>query len=385
MGNFQQLLYRDKSSGETQASVLHILPYQRRQLFWGGLGVVAIVLKWIGTRHPEWVEQYYSRGLFTALRYLIDYTVALMPVPVMYVLIPGLLILAVRQLRRWRRRERTWSQRLTDSLIGLIGFLGGTLFLFLFLWGFNYDRLPLEVQLSIQPKPLGLDALQKELEEETALIISWRRQVPGLTDSTTFQRAHLPDNLEHHLRQNLTDWLDQHGFPTPGRVRGRLLRPAGIFLRFSTAGLYFPFSGEGHIDSGLHPVQWPYVMTHEMAHGYGFGDEGSCNFLAYVASVEDDTPAIAYAGHLNYWRTLASQYRRYEPEAYATLRDNLPKGIQRDLDAIQAAMRKYPDLIPGLHYQMYDAYLRTQGIEEGMLNYNRVVMLVRAWREALKI
>ena len=47
-------------------------------------------------------------------------------------------------------------------------------------------------------------------------------------------------------------------------------------------------------------------------------------------------------------------------------------------------MQRYPDLVPGLQYQMYDAYLKTQGIKEGMLNYNRVIMLVRAWREALK-
>jgi len=378
-----QLLLSNNDTAKTDTRI-NVLPYQRRQLIWGSLGALAALLKWVGSTHPQWVETYYSRGVFRFVRYGIDYSVALLPFATMYILIPLLLVFAIRSLRKWIRRSRSWSQRLTDSLIAIIGVLGSVLFWFLVLWGYNYDRIPLERQLSISPRPLPLSEIQKELEEETALIIEYRRQIPGLTDSMTFSHDQLPATLEKVLRSNLTSWLKSNGFPTPGRVRGRKMYPKGSFLRFSTAGLYFPFTGEGHIDPGLHPVQWPYVLTHELAHGYGFGDEGSCNFLAYVALVEEEDPAIAYAGHLNYWRTLAIQYRRYEPDAYNQLRSNLPQGIQNDLNGINEAMQRYPDLVPDLQYQVYDAYLKTQGIKEGMLNYNRVVMLVRAWREALK-
>jgi hypothetical protein len=378
-----QLLLSKNDTAKTDNRI-NVLPYQRRQLLWGVLGAFAALLKWVGANNPQWVETYYSRGLFRFIRYGIDYSVALLPFATMYILIPVLLVWTVLTLRKWVKRSRNWSQRITDSLIAIVGVLGSVLFWFLVLWGYNYDRIPLERQLSISPRPLPLSEIQKELEEETALIIEYRRQIPGLTDSMTFSHAQLPAKLEKVLRSNLTFWLSSNGFPTPGRVRGRRMYPRGSFLRFSTAGLYFPFTGEGHIDPGLHPVQWPYVLTHELAHGYGFGDEGSCNFLAYVALVEEENPAIAYAGHLNYWRTLAIQYRRYEPDAYDQLRSNLPQGIQNDLNGINQAMQRYPDLVPGLQYQMYDAYLKTQGIKEGMLNYNRVIMLVRAWREALK-
>lgn len=378
------LLNRSQTDGPREHGTLTLSTYQRRQMIWALLGVLAVCGKWLGSQYPHLVERYYSRGLFHGIRYTIDYTVAWLPVPLMYVLVPLILFLAVRTAWAWLRRKRTGGQRVTDALFAAIGFLGSILFFFLILWGFNYDRMPLEKQLSITPYPVRLSELQKELEEETAQIIALRPQIPGISDSVEFNRDFLPTDLEQRTRQNLTDWLQQNGFTTPGRVRGRILEPKGVFLRFSTAGLYFPFTGEGHIDGGLHPVQWPYVLTHELAHGYGFGDEGSCNFLAYVSSVSDESPAIAYAGHLNYWRTLAIQYRQYEPEAYLALRENLPTGIQRDLDGINEAMRRYPDLIPNLQYHMYDAYLKTQGIEEGMLNYNRDVMLIRAWRDALK-
>ncbi|NRB64427.1 MAG: DUF3810 family protein [Saprospiraceae bacterium] len=363
---------------------MRLFPYQSRQLWFGLLGVLAVGIKWVGAYNPQWVETYYSRGIFQAIRIVVDYSVALLPFASLYIIVPFVLFLWGRQARKWIRRKRSMRQRVTDGLIAFHGVLGGTLTLFLFLWGYNYDRVPLEVQLGIEPLPFEESELLEELEEETAAIMDLRHKVPGLSDTIEFNRSHLPADLEKHLRNNIVSWLDQHGFPTLGRVRGRFMYPAGSFLRFSTAGLYFPFSGEGHIDPGLHPIQWPYVMTHELAHGYGFGDEGTCNFLAYVASIEDEHPAVVYAGHLNYWRTLAIQYRGYNPEAYIAFRDNLPEGIQRDLDGINEAMLKYPDLVPHLQYQMYDAYLKTQGISEGMLNYNRVIMLVKAWRKVSK-
>ena len=55
----------------------------------------------------------------------------------------------------------------------------------------------------------------------------------------------LLEKLEKTLREGLEGWLAEHQFPTTGKVRGRLLYPPGVFLSFSTAVLYFPYTGEG--------------------------------------------------------------------------------------------------------------------------------------------
>ena len=94
---------------------------------------------------------------------------------------------------------------------------------------------------------------------------------------------------------------------------------------------------------------------------------------------------IAYAGHLEYCRTVAVNYLMLDPEGYKTFRAQLPAGIRADLDAINENLRRYPDIMPRLRYYAYDAYLKSQGIDEGILNYNRVVMLVKAWRNARSI
>ncbi|MCB0572734.1 MAG: DUF3810 family protein, partial [Phaeodactylibacter sp.] len=219
---------------------------------------------------------------------------------------------------------------------------------------------------------------------ETEQIKRLRNLIPG-ADTEPISKGMLPAGMEGLLRNELEQLLGSHGFSTTGRVRGMYVYPKGVFMRFGSSGLYFPWTGEGHVDAGLHPLQKPLVLAHELSHGYGFGDEGSCNFLAYLSTIQSDDPVVAYAGHLSYWRTLAANYRHYEPEKYREFRESLPLGIQADLDAINEVLLRYPDFFPHFRYAAYEAYLRAQGIEEGMLNYDRVIMLAHAWRKSQRI
>jgi hypothetical protein len=152
-------------------------------------------------------------------------------------------------------------------------------------------------------------------------------------------------------------------------------------LRISTAGVYIPFTGEGNIDPGLHYLQLPFVMAHEMSHAYGFGDEGTCNFLAYLACTQSEDLFLKYVGHLYYWRYVASDYREFQPEAYKDFFETLPVGVKSDLAAIRQEMDKYPDIFPAVRDAAYTAYLQAQGIQEGLKNYDRVIMMVHAWKK----
>jgi len=316
---------------------------------------------------------------------LIDYSIAFLPFPALYLVGAALLLWVPYRLRAWwlASYSTAWNKG-AALLLSIGGFLGGVLFFFLLLWGYNYSRVPLEDQLGLDLKPLHVEQLWVELREEGEQLKVLRRELPGLRTEAIGEAA-LPTDLEDRLREALENWLEEQGFPTVGQVRVKPIFPKGIFLRFSSAGLYFPWTGEGQYDAGLHPLQKISVLAHELGHGYGFGDEGSCNFLSYVACTSSDDPLIAYAGHLDHWRTLAIQYRRYAPEKYLDYRKSLPLGVQADLDAINETLLRYPDIMPAFRYRAYDAYLKAQGIEEGMKNYSRVVMLVSAWRESQRI
>lgn len=351
-----------------------------RKKVWIILGISALIIRWLLSFSPQITEQFYSRGVFLGIRWCIDFLLAWFPIPLIYIFS---LVLAVST--TWRiwfffKWKVPWRTKIKPGFFSILAFLGGGVFLFLFLWGYNYGRVPIENQLSISPQPLSKEELWEELKLETKNIIKIRKDIYGAGEKA-LDDSYLPYKMERILRKGVERWLKEYGFPTVGRVRGRFVRPKGIFLHFSSSGLYFPFTGEGHIDAGLHPLQQPYVMAHELCHGYGFGDEGTCNFLAFLSGQDAENPFIKYAIHLAYWRTLASNYLQYDPHKYRAFRAELPAGIQADLDAINENLRKYPDIMPRIRYYAYDTYLKAQGIEEGMKNYSRVIMLVKAWRE----
>ncbi|RMG80262.1 MAG: DUF3810 domain-containing protein, partial [Bacteroidetes bacterium] len=323
----------------------------------------------------------YSRGLFVGLRSGIDLLTGLLPFAWVYVLF-GVLVgwLSGRIFRLIKSRSVLWRD-MPGFVLSILGFAGGVVFLFLFLWGFNYGRIPVEKQLGLTPDTLQLDTLRAELEAQTLFIEKLRAEIPGATDSALDARFLRPD-AEAYMRANLCRVLSENGFPTPGRVRARCLYPPGLLLRISTAGVYIPFTGEGHIDAGLHALQVPFVMAHEMSHGYGFGDEGTCNFWAWLACVTADDPFIRYAGALHHWRSLAGNYRFYQEEAYAKFfEEKIPPGVKNDLRAIYQKMAQYPDVFPRLRDAIYDSYLKAQGIKEGIANYERGMMLIRAWQK----
>ncbi len=356
----------------------------KRKLIWIGLGIFALILRSIFGHFPELTEQIYSRGIFLFVRWVIDYFLAWLPFPLIYLFIFSISIWLVVGVRRWLQLEQPWPQKLTAAGASFLAFMGGGLFFFFFLWGYNYARIPVEDQLNLNVQPVTAKELKEELKWVSEKVVRLREEL-SLYYGENPDELVLPKHTERELRESLESWLDLRGFPTTGRVRGRWLYPRGVFLRFSSAGLYFPFTGEGHIDPGMHILDQPYTLAHELAHGYGFGDEGTCSFLSFIACTESNNTFFAYSAYLNYWITLAQNYRLYQPDDYKEIRDMLSDENKADIEAIFDTLRKYPDIMPEFRSYAYDAYLKSQGIEEGILNYNRVIMLVRAWRLAKKI
>jgi hypothetical protein len=152
-------------------------------------------------------------------------------------------------------------------------------------------------------------------------------------------------------------------------------------MRWNTAGIYVPFSGEGHVDAGMLPVQIPFTLAHEMAHGYGVTDEGDCNFIAYLACRSSDDLQIRFAGVLSYWRYVASEYRFVFPDEYKTAFEELPDLVKQILLEIRANDARYPDLLPRFRNTVYDTYLKSQGVHDGLHSYSRVVQLVWAFEQ----
>lgn len=352
-----------------------------KKYFWLFFLAVSLILRAVFQAQPVWTEQLYSRGIFQAIRFVVDYSLGWLPFPAVYILFVVLLWKLGAGLRYLFFENTTaLKKRLLTSGRRLLLFLCAVVALFHWMWGYNYSRVPIEQQLALPEITLSADDLKTALDQQTELVLALRMQIQSDTSQPMTQEFP-PAQLETAVRQEVAHELQTLQFPTSGRPRGRQPFWNGFLLRFGASGIYNPFTGECNIDRASHFLTKPVNLAHELCHGYGFGDEGTCNFLAYLALERSEQPLLRYSAELDFWRELAGAYRQRNPDTYAAFRATLPTGFRADLDNIYKVLDQYPEFFEAFRYEVYDQYLKAQGISEGMENYGKVIPLVLAYRQ----
>ncbi len=349
-----------------------------RKYFWPTAFLALVAFRQMAGH--ELLERFYSRGAYLVLHRLQSLVAVLSPMPLIYLLLLSLLLFLAFRLHRWWRKTDSLAAKCRSLLGGSLSLFSALGFFFLLLWGLNYGRQPVEERLQLKPKPLTQEELLEEYKRVSDLLQAERKTLLSSFENRSDTLAlELPRVSEKLVREALEMVLAEQGYPVNLHIPLRELHP-GTLLRIGTAGVYLAWSGEGHYDGGLHSLQKPFVMAHEMAHGYGFGDEGICNFWAWLACSRSDSPALRYSALLAYWRYLRAALRNLSPVTFHQAEARLPKGLRADLLAIQKQMARYPDILPRLRNSLYETYLKSQGVKEGMKSYSRLPMLVKAWR-----
>lgn len=310
-----------------------------------------------------WMEALYGKLIYQGVRLMIN-LVSWIPFPLIYfpiLAVPGWIYYVLKSKKSWKALALSHLKALVAVII-----------LFYWLWAFNYRRNDFVTRFEVTVPKMDSAALTAELYYALTLMKTQRSQEPS---------KYKPVEIEKLLRPTVKTICNSFGYSSPGTIRVKALYPKGSLLRIKTAGFYFPHGGEAYVDGGLHPLQLGFTMAHEMCHGYGATDEGACNFLAFLATQASLDSSVQYSGAIGYYRYVAGAYRYYFPQAYQNFRQSLPAVIQQDLDEINKAMMRYPDFFPKWRDQIYDQYLKIQGIKDGMSSYDNIIDLVRQARK----
>lgn len=350
----------------------------RSTLAWGAGAACLFGLRF--ALSAEVIERYYSRGAYGYVHGLLDGLFGWWPVAASgLILVCAFGYLGYDAWREARQGHSAYA-KIGRGLLSTARTLSAVGCAFMLLWGFNYGRVPVITQLGLASQPLTTDELRTELERVGKLCSILRTQLP-VHDTADFSSLPLAQHAPQRVREAVRAGLRSVGLPTGGHVRLRQVVPGGL-LSFNTSGVYFPLSGEAHVDAGLHALQAPFTMAHELLHGYGITDEGECNFLAWLSVTRADNLYLRYAGHLTYYRYLAAAVRRRDPAGYAAFRQNLPAAVRADLDSIARNNDRYVEIAPRLRHAVYDGYLKSQGVHDGTASYSRLIDLIAAWRNA---
>jgi hypothetical protein len=331
--------------------------------------VILAVIAAYAPLSAEFVESWFSNGLYPVVQRGLTSAGNLLPIAVLDILLIAAAAGAGTAL--WRGIRATWRGRRPGPLLRVLGHLtaaSAVIYLgFLVLWGFNYRRMPMAVRLVVAPEPpsaeavrdLGLRAAREmnRLHGE-AHAAGWPRETwrdPSL-------RAAFVD-----VQATLTD-----GPPAvPGRLKRSLLGP--YFRWTGVDGMINPFGLEVLANPDLLPFERPFVAAHEWAHLAGYADESEANFVGWLTTLRGDVGA-QYSGWLYlYWQVSGE----VGDDDRTTLVEALAPGPRRDVGAIVARLRRgqWPMLrVAG--WAVYDQYLKANRVDEGIRSYGAVVTLI---------
>ena len=317
---------------------------------------------------PATVERYYADWFYPALQtQLTSWSntsrVSLFDVLVV-ILTAGLLIGWARCARgAWRQRS---AARIGRGLWRTAVFAAVLYVWFALAWGLNYARTPIESAISYDQSRVSTSALRALAERATAAV------------NRTYADAHqagfpaigdIPPALVRSLRQ-IERGLGRPRPTVPGRPKQTMLR---YFFRASGVdGMHAPFLLETLLNPDLTPPERPAVLAHEWAHMAGYAPEADASFVGLLAALRADA-ASQYSAWLFLFDQTIGQLPRAEQRQFV---DRLSPGVQADRRAISERLQARVEVVARASWETYDHYLKSQGVDEGIESYSRVIELL---------
>jgi hypothetical protein len=311
------------------------------------------------------VERWYSGTLYPIVQRGLTPASSVLPVALLDIAVVGLVAAAVAfVVRRWRAAGA--RRALAASVEGGLRSAAVLYLVFVCLWGFNYRRLPLEEKLDYEAARLTPAALVRfgeiAVERVNALHPSRQRGDTGGDGGAGLAAAFESAQRLLGAREGRT------AFPAhPKRSMFTwYLVNAGI------DGVMNPFFLEIILNPEILPMERPFSVAHEWAHLAGYADESEANFVAWVTCARADASG-QYSGWLEALRyTMAALPRA----ARMPLQLQLIPAVEDDLRAINERLGRADPVVSGMARNVYDAYLKSQGVDEGIASYGAMLRLM---------
>ncbi len=323
------------------------------------------------SRYSDFVEQYYSQGLYPAISQVMRFSLGIIPFSLGDVLYAVFILLAiswlVRRITQRFRRPKIW---IPDTLAAL----SIIYFCFHLFWGFNYYRLPLH-------KNLGIES---EYTTEKLIVLT-----NNLIDSSN--KLHLEivpnDSLKVIYDYSKKELFDitlegykniQQEFPEL-TYKGQALKRSVYSLPLTYMGFngYLnPLTNEAQVNTIILPYKIPTTASHEVGHQLGFAKENEANFIACLVTMNHPNIHFRYSGYtfaLSY--CLSELFRRDRPQAEKLLKRINP-GIIKNYREVDEFWLKHQNPFEPVFKATYNRYLIANNQADGMKSYSYVVALL---------
>lgn len=342
-----------------------------------GLGVVLLFVGRL-KYYPDFVERFYSNGLYPVVNGVLSSFFNLFPFSVGDILYSLLIIfLAYYFFLLVQNLFRKNFTGLTRQVLRLLIGTEACILVFYLFWGMNYFRPKAAVRLGLTETGYTVRDLQTVTR--------------SLIDSANFYRARLnKEDFQISDRQIYREarqyFLDLSGESSQFRVSRPRIKPSLLtpLINYTGVSGYFnPFTSESQVNYAMPVHLKPFVACHEIAHQAGFGAEDEANFAGFLAGIRSGNDLFRYAA----WYEAVDQFMKQvlirDTVVYVELAEMISDPVKEDFMTDYEYWVRYVGPARTLSSAFYDQYLKINNQPEGLRTYNEMVSLLIAWRRSV--
>ena len=337
-----------------------------------------IVLLKIIRFFPEFIERWYSNGIYIYISNSLRISLGKVPFSFGDVLYGLLIIWAIRWFWFLKKNKTIQSlapkQKWKAISLSILSFLSVVYFLFHLLWGLNYYREPLYEKMKIEREYSDADLAlftQKLIAKTNAIQLGLmkdknRKVVVPYSKSQLFEmnrNGYQNLALEHSMFQYNHLSIKKSLFSIPLTYMG-------------FGGYLNPFTNEAQVNS-LGPLySFPMTANHEMAHQIGFASESECNFIGFLASIKNKDAYIQYSGYSLALRYCLRNWQARDEKKVVLFLKTIHPGILANFKESEIFWQQYDTFIDKGFHIFYDNFLKMNQQKDGMEGYSKYVDLM---------
>lgn len=332
---------------------------------------VQIVVLQILSFFPEFVERFYSNGLFPISSKFCRIALGSIYFSVGDWIYFSVIFIVLRWL--WEKRG-SWKKDWKNNSLQILSFLSIFYFLFHLLWGFNYYRQPLFEKMKIETDYSDADllAFTKKLILKTNAIHNQITKNDTLKVVFPYtQKQVFNMNLDGY--NQLANQYPYFEYAHPSIKKSIISLPL-IYMGF--AGYLNPFTNEAQVNDLMPMYNFPTTTCHEMAHQMGYASESECNFIGFLASVKNENLYFQYSGYSFALRYCLANWSVRNPIILNQLLKTIHPGILKNYKESEDFWRHYETPIETGFKIFYDNFLKINQQKDGLNSYNKFVDLM---------
>jgi len=340
--------------------------------------VVQIILVKTLAFFSEFVEEWYSKGLYLKIAFVSRNLFGSIPFSIGDVMYYVLIFLLLRWI--WNNRIGFWKNWKTNGLT-VLSWFSIFYFFFHFLWGMNYYRVPLHEKLNIDKEYTlaELEAFTKRMIAQTNAIqlsITKNDSVAVVVPYSDDELFELAQNGYKNLPEELSDFQYQYK-----SVKASLFSYPLSYMGFG--GYLNPFTNEAQVNILKPKYNTPLTITHEMAHQTGIGSESECNFIGFIAASKNEDVYFQYAAYSFISRYCLYNLEKIQEGNSGKFLTTINKGVLKNFDENEQFWEKYHTPIDTAFEIFYDSFLKANQQQDGLESYSKFVGLMIGYEKKL--